>query len=285
MIDLLSGGRLEAGFVVGGGPEYYNFALGPTDARDRFAEGLSLARKAWSEPGPFRWDGKYYQLDCVNPWPVPLQRPHPPIWICGVGSPTTLEMCAREDLGYMGVNTNTGHADFVGQCEYFRNAADESGRDFDPNKMGWLTHVHVADSDEQAVAEFAEHAAYGGLLTRGFGGPAKTFYPPGHLPPDKLAAWERKVRESYTGKAMPGEAPLMGTPETVAERMIERLKAYRIGNVVMAFQWGDMPHEMVTNSMQRFADEVMPIVRAEMDEYLDGLYPNRTQSSFAVGAA
>ena len=77
----------------------------------------------------------------------------------------------------------------------------------------------------------------------------------------------------------------MGTPETVAGRMIERLKAYRIGNVVMAFQWGDMPHEMVTNSMQRFADEVMPIVRAEMDEYLDGLYPNRTQSSFAVGAA
>ena len=105
--------RCKQGFVVGGGPEYYSFALGPTDARDRFAEGLALARRAWSESGPFRWDGRYYQLDCVNPWPIPLQRPHPPIWVCGVGSPSTLEMCAREDLGYMGVNTNTGHRDFI----------------------------------------------------------------------------------------------------------------------------------------------------------------------------
>jgi len=277
MIDLLSNGRLEAGFVVGGGAEYYSFAIGPTDAREKFAEGLALARKAWSEPGPFRWDGKYYTFDCVNPWPVPLQQPHPPIWVCGVGSPTTLEMCAREDISYMGVNRNVGHADFVGQCQYFRDAAEKNNREYDPNKIGWLTHVHIADSDEQAVAEFAEHAEYGGLLTRGFGGPAKTFFPPGHMPPDKLAAWERSVRDAYSGKAMPGEAPLMGTPETVAERLIERLKDYRIGNVVIAFQWGTMPHDLVTTSMRRFAEEVMPIVRKEMDDYLDDLYPNRTR--------
>jgi len=169
----------------------------------------------------------------------------------------------------------------VGQCEYFRKAADDHGRRYDPAKVGWLTHVHVADSDEQALEEFGAHAAYGGLLTRGFGGPAKTFYPPGHLPPDRLAKWERQVRESYTAKPMPGDPPLMGTPETVAERLISRLKDYKIGNVVMAFQWGTMPQEMVTRSMRLFAEEVMPIVRAEMDEYLDRLYPDRTQSDMA----
>ena len=51
MIDLLSNGRLEAGFVVGGGPEYYNFAMSPTSARDRFAEALSLARRACPNRG------------------------------------------------------------------------------------------------------------------------------------------------------------------------------------------------------------------------------------------
>jgi len=30
-----------------------------------------------------------------------------------------------------------------------------------------------------------------------------------------------------------------------------------------------------------FAEEVMPIVRAELDEYLDRLYPDRTQSEMA----
>ena len=77
----------------------------------------------------------------------------------------------------------------------------------------------------------------------------------------------------------------MGTPETVAERLIERLKAFEIGNVVMAFQWGTMPHEMVTRSMKMFAEKVMPIVRREMDEYLDHRYPNRTQSEMATGMA
>ena len=91
MLDLLSKGRLEAGFVVGGGPEYYSFALNPTDAREKFGEALDLVRKAWSEPGPFRWDGQHYQFDSVNLWPTPYQQPHPPIWLCGVGSPSTLE--------------------------------------------------------------------------------------------------------------------------------------------------------------------------------------------------
>ena len=83
---------------------------------------------------------------------------------------------------------------------------------------------------------------------------------------------------------MPGDPPLMGTPETVAERLISRLKDYKIGNVVIAFQWGTMPQDMVTRSMRLFAEEVMPIVRAELDEYLDGLYPDRTQSDMANNA-
>lgn len=282
MLDLLSNGRLEAGFVVGGGPEYYNFGLPPTDARDRFAEGLALARRAWSEPGPFRWDGKYYQLDAVNPWPRPLQQPHPPIWVCGVGSPSTLEMCARENLGYMGVNVNTGHADFMGQCEYFRESARRYGREYDPAKVGWLAHVYVADSDEQAWEEFSEHAAYFFKLTRGFGGPNKTFFPPGHLPPDKLAAFERQTRDAFTSNSIPGDPPLVGTVETVTERLISRLKDYKIGNVVMGFQLGTMPHELATKAMTRFAREVMPVVRREIDAYLDDLYPNRTQSEISA---
>jgi hypothetical protein len=84
---------------------------------------------------------------------------------------------------------------------------------------------------------------------------------------------------------MPGDPPLMGTPDTVAERLIARLKDYKIGNVVMAFQWGSMPHDMVSRSMTMFAEEVMPRVRAEMDRYLDELYPDRTQSELASGGA
>ena len=37
-----------------GASEYYNFDVSPTSARDRFAEALSLVRRAWSEPEPLR---------------------------------------------------------------------------------------------------------------------------------------------------------------------------------------------------------------------------------------
>jgi hypothetical protein len=44
-----------------------------------------------------------------------------------------------------------------------------------------------------------------------------------------------------------------------------------------------MPHDMVARSMQMFGEQVMPIVRAELDQYLDELYPERTQSEMATG--
>ena len=34
--------------------------------------------------GPFRWEGTHYQHRVVNPWAVPLQKPHPRVWIPGV---------------------------------------------------------------------------------------------------------------------------------------------------------------------------------------------------------
>src|SRR5437667_324924 len=53
MLDVMSGGRLVAGMVIGGGPEYYSYQVNPTHARERFREALDLIIKAWTQPGPF----------------------------------------------------------------------------------------------------------------------------------------------------------------------------------------------------------------------------------------
>ena len=95
MIDVISGGRLIAGMVVGGGPEYYSFTINPTFARSMYSEALDLVLRAWTEPGPFEHYGKHWQLKYVNPWPRPLQQPHPPIWIPGAGSQETIEFVAQ----------------------------------------------------------------------------------------------------------------------------------------------------------------------------------------------
>src|SRR5438874_11443898 len=103
MIDCISGGRLIAGMVVGGGPEYYSFSINPAHARERFQEAHDIIKRVWTEPGPFEFIGKHYKLRYVNSWPRPVQQPHPEIWVPGVGSLETIEFVARNRYAYMGI--------------------------------------------------------------------------------------------------------------------------------------------------------------------------------------
>ena len=69
-------------------------------ARERFWEGVDLIVQAWTKPGPTSFEGKHYSMRYVNPWPQPLQTPHPPIWIPGSNSVETMYEVARRDFCY-----------------------------------------------------------------------------------------------------------------------------------------------------------------------------------------
>src|SRR5205814_8511088 len=95
MLDLMSSGRFISGFVRGIGIEQYSTNTNPVLNRERFEEAHDLIVKAWTQPGPFRWEGKHYEFRYVNPWIFPLQKPHHPICIPGIGSRTTDLWAAR----------------------------------------------------------------------------------------------------------------------------------------------------------------------------------------------
>ncbi len=95
MIDMISKGRLVSGFVRGGGQEQLAAGVNPAFNRERFQEAHDLIVAAWTREGPFRWEGTHYQHRVVNPWAVPLQKPHPRVWIPGVISPETVVWAAQ----------------------------------------------------------------------------------------------------------------------------------------------------------------------------------------------
>ena len=101
MLDVLSGGRLVAGFPVGT-PMDTNFCYGqiPALTRDKYREAHELIMRAWAADEPFAFDGKYTQLRWVNCWPKPVQKPHPPIYIPGGGSIETWDFCLDHDYNY-----------------------------------------------------------------------------------------------------------------------------------------------------------------------------------------
>ncbi|MBV9776794.1 MAG: LLM class flavin-dependent oxidoreductase, partial [Acetobacteraceae bacterium] len=84
MLDVISGGRLVAGFPVGTSMDT-NFCYGqiPALTREKYAEANDLIIRAWTEDKPFAFNGRYTKLRYVNTWPKPLQQPYPPIHIPG----------------------------------------------------------------------------------------------------------------------------------------------------------------------------------------------------------
>jgi len=97
-VDHLSGGRLEFG-IGAGWAENEHTMLGlrfgtARERADRLEEALPIIRSLWTQPRT-TFTGKHYLLAEAVAEPKPVQNPHPPIWIGGVGRRRTLRMAAE----------------------------------------------------------------------------------------------------------------------------------------------------------------------------------------------
>ena len=266
MIDCISGGRLIAGFVVGGGPEYYSFSINPAHARERFQEAHDLIIRAWTEPGPQEFIGKHYKLRFLNTWPRPVQDPHPPVWIPGVGSLETMEFVARQRYAYMGI-PYFHISIFERTFGQFREACEREGYTADPNQSGWLVPIYVAETDAKAREEYEEHFWYfvRKLL------PGININPPGYTTMRSLQnilkgsnafaisleTWEQVVEGRYA---------IVGSPDTVYEQLEEALGRLGTGNLLGLFQLGTLPAAETKRNLELFSSEVMPRLRERFPE-------------------
>jgi alkanesulfonate monooxygenase SsuD/methylene tetrahydromethanopterin reductase-like flavin-dependent oxidoreductase (luciferase family) len=265
MLDVLSGGRLVAGMVIGGGPEYYSYQVNPTHGREKFREALDLIVKAWTTPGPFLWKSKHYFFRYVNPWPRPLQQPHPPIWIPGAGSVETVEFVAQRRYAYMGIPYF--HIDvFKRVFEQFREACHKAGYEAAPEQMGWGIPIYVAETDRQAREEFEPHFWYfvKNLMKN------LTLAPPGYTSArSALAILRNRVKflpEQKTWDDVErGVFNIVGSPATVRQKLAQYQKEVGAGVVLTGCQTGALPHELARKSMELLAREVLPHVRGAQE--------------------
>jgi alkanesulfonate monooxygenase SsuD/methylene tetrahydromethanopterin reductase-like flavin-dependent oxidoreductase (luciferase family) len=270
MLDVLSNGRLIAGMVIGGGPEYFSYGVNPTFARERFREALDLILRAWTEPGPFLWNSKHYFFKYVNPWPRPLQQPHPPIWIPGVGSRETIEFVAQRRYAYMGIPYF--HIDtFRRVFDQFRDACAQAGYTPQPEQMGWGVPIYVAETDEQARREFEPHFWYfvrnllKGIITT----------PPGYTSPRSALALLKNrgqflLEQQTWDQIEKGVFAIVGSPATVRQKLEHYQKELGAGVILTGCQAGSLPHELTRKSMELFAREVIPHLRAPQEHAAAG---------------
>jgi alkanesulfonate monooxygenase SsuD/methylene tetrahydromethanopterin reductase-like flavin-dependent oxidoreductase (luciferase family) len=264
MLDVISGGRIISGFVVGTGMEYYSQPVSPAYARERFAEALDLILRAWTEDGPFAWEGEHYHIPNVNPWPRPLQQPHPPIWIPGIGSKDTIRKCVEKRYHYMTVFSPQW---LVQQMfDEYRRASEELGIDVDRKRLLSATSIYVAETDAQAHREAKAHLQW--VYNTGLQHPQHYHSPPGYstpqafkgmmsvrgaITPQPELSYEEMIRDRYV---------IVGSPQTVAEILHEEyVGKLGVGGVICSGTWGPMPKWMAMKGMQLMAEEVMPLFR------------------------
>ena len=148
MLDCYSNGRIISGFVRGTAVESLAGGIIPAENRSRFEEAHDLIIKCWTEPGPFRFEGKHYQYRAINPWVKPVQQPHPPIWFPGLSSAESVVWAASHQHPYMNLGSLLDHTQFLKSV--YIDTAKETGFQPGPEHFGYLLRVLCADTDEKA---------------------------------------------------------------------------------------------------------------------------------------
>lgn len=273
MLDQMTNGRLIAGFAMGGGQELFNYNVPPPIAREQYWEAIDFIVRAWTEDGPFSWDGKHYPTRYVNPWPRPYQAPHPPIWIPGALSAETMAEVARRGYTYF-LSTRAHLAVTRQAAQRFATQIAAHGGRFDPFRMGLLLSVYVGETDEAAREEshdaifyFLRNCLKGHLRRKG----RMLTFAPGAT---SARSWEAFLKASDPTAPMLGDARdwdeldrmgsiVVGSPETVRRRLWQYVEDCRVGRFLIQFHIGNLSYELTMKNQRLFATEVMPALRRD----------------------
>jgi alkanesulfonate monooxygenase SsuD/methylene tetrahydromethanopterin reductase-like flavin-dependent oxidoreductase (luciferase family) len=281
MIDMISYGRLVSGFVRGGGRESVSHNAPPHFNRERFEEAHDFIIKAWTTPGPFRWEGKHYHYRYVNPWARPLQQPHPPIWIPSTVSVETVKWTARHRYPLVLLATKLGPTKEAFQL--YHDTAAEEGYESGTQNVAYLWKVHVDETEE--LAEAAGRKYLSGVSNPFLAGNEGAVNPaimnlPGHTSRTsrRLAATAFGPAGRFGTNRRPYEDQvndytiISGTPKTILPKIRHVLEYIRPGSVFFWDGDGAMTHEDQMRSLRLMGEEVIPAVR-EMGKELELFSP------------
>jgi alkanesulfonate monooxygenase SsuD/methylene tetrahydromethanopterin reductase-like flavin-dependent oxidoreductase (luciferase family) len=291
MIDVISGGRLIAGFPVGTPMDTcYAYGQNPSMLRQRYLEAHDLVMRAWQEQDTFAFNGRFNQQRYVNIWPRPVQRPHPPVWIPGGGSVETWQWCAEMDYVYCYLSYY-GYKAGQATMEGFWNEMARLGKDRNPYRAGFLQFVGVGESRQHAFDLYAEAAEY--FYGRCLHVDPRWAVPPGYtsegsqragIESQVKKAADSNVRGKSTGERFASVARemdaivdngyvIVGSPDEVAEQLREVATNLNVGHLMLLLQFGNMSKDLTRYNTKLFAEQVLPKLKNHFAGWEDRWWP------------
>ena len=152
-IDSMSGGRLE--FAIGAGwydQEYkaYGYDYPSAGVRLKMLEEALQIYIAMTTQDKASFEGDYYKIkDAINQ-PKPLQKPYPPLWVCGGGEKVTLKLLAKYgDYGNWDVDVEG----FVHKSKILKSHCEEQNRNYSDIKKTLHTNVIIGNNEKDLDAK------------------------------------------------------------------------------------------------------------------------------------
>ena len=259
MLDLYSNGRLISGFVRGGPTETLQAGIDPSENRERFEESHDLIIKCWTTPGPFRHEGKHFHYRVVNPWVLPIQKPHPPIWFPGGSSPESLKWAATHQYTYINLGAILDLT--LDLKKMYIDTAHEVGFTPGPEHFGYQLRCFCADTDETAQ-EIGRNFMW--TVGHRLRGPREHNDPPGYQSRAASVLMTRRPGSTARGRAMTYEelqdinTVVVGSPETVTRKLRNLVEALNPGYLILIGVDGPIPHKHMMRSLELLGTEVVP---------------------------
>ncbi|MCB1690735.1 MAG: LLM class flavin-dependent oxidoreductase [Halioglobus sp.] len=237
MLDVLSNGRLRLG-VANGYSERDMRAFGMLGKHrgNQLEEGLSLIRRLWQgERVTLRGEG--FDLQDFELFPLPVQRPNPPLYVGGHAK-VAIDRAARLGDKYL-ISTTQKFDEVVALVRAYHEALASHGRA--PRKPALNRIVCVVAN---AAGKKAAEAFYARALLA-------LYDAWGHESVTGLGKSERELR------ALCDDHFIIGEPGECIDQ-IRRYEAIGIGHIACLMNFGGPDLELVDRSMRLLGEQVMP---------------------------
>ena len=258
-LDLVSNGRVEWGTGESASHiELGGFNVNPKCKREMWAECTRETAKMMSQSPYAGYEGQYFSMPTRNVVPKPLQTPHPPPWVA-CSSRDSLRYAARYGLGaltFAFVDASEAKFWVEEYYEIFEKECEPLTQRVNPN-IAMVSGFSCHDDEETAIARGLD-----GL--RFFRFALAHYYHNGSQVPGETDIWQLYKQTSQD----PAESRAgIGTPDQVREHL-EIMEAAGVDQVVFIQQAGANRHEDICESLELFAERVLPDFKARDAEHI-----------------